>query len=252
MCCVSGCKEIHHRLLHRDRYLVFGSKRQSNTGKLNEQNIGKNRLTLNSDINSKNNSDSKDETRLKLPMEGDQIKDRVHTATLHASNEAEKSDFCVLRTVPVILKNGKRSLRVNALLDDASTKTYINTDVASELGLSGQLENVSVNVLNGQIKTFETMPVEFELQGVNGRVSEKITAFTAERVTGNMEVIQWNKFSYKWQHLKALDFPNPGTRPIVDLLIGIDYPDFHYSYHDIKGGPGEPIARLTPLGWTCI
>ena len=40
-----------------------------------------------------------------------------------------------LRTVSVYLKNGDRKLKINALLDDASTKTYINADVAAELGL---------------------------------------------------------------------------------------------------------------------
>ena len=41
---------------------------------------------------------------------------------------------CVaMRTVPVLLGNGKR--KVNALLDDCSTKTYLNADVVSELGL---------------------------------------------------------------------------------------------------------------------
>ncbi|XP_071095446.1 uncharacterized protein [Haliotis cracherodii] len=38
--------------------------------------------------------------------------------------------------------------QVNALLDDASTQTYINEDVASELGVHGQRQTVSVNVLN--------------------------------------------------------------------------------------------------------
>ena len=40
-----------------------------------------------------------------------------------------------LRTIPVYLKNGNKRLRVNALLDDASTKTYLNSDVAAEMGL---------------------------------------------------------------------------------------------------------------------
>ena len=40
----------------------------------------------------------------------------------------------VLRTVPVYLKNGYRKLQVNTLLDDASTKTYVNDDVAAVLG----------------------------------------------------------------------------------------------------------------------
>ena len=86
------------------------------------------------------------------------------------------------------------------------------------------------------------MPVNFELQCVNGHASRTLSAFTAERVTGNMRAIQWDKHSSKYEHLKTLDFPDPGPRPIVDLLIVIDYSDLHYSYHDIKGKPGEPIA----------
>ena len=48
--------------------------------------------------------------------------------------------FVSLRTVPVILMNGHRRIKVNALLDEASTQTYLNEDVAQELGLSGELE----------------------------------------------------------------------------------------------------------------
>ena len=45
-----------------------------------------------------------------------------------------------------------------------------------------------------------------------------------------------------------------GPRPIVDLLIGVNQADLlHvYSVEDVKGEAGEPIARLTRLGWTCI
>ena len=36
------------------------------------------------------------------------------------------------------------------------------------------------------------------------------------------------------------------------MLIWVDYPDFHFSLRDIRGKPGQPIARIIPLGWTCI
>ena len=60
-----------------------------------------------------------------------------------------REDYVGLLTVPVKVKNGDRWMTVNALLDDASTKTYINADVAAELGLKGKTEQVNVNVLNG-------------------------------------------------------------------------------------------------------
>eukprot|EP00795_Rhopilema_esculentum_P003689 gene3689-14952_t len=67
-----------------------------------------------------------------------------------------------------------------------------------------------------------------------------------------MKVIQWSHLADKWPHLKHIDFPDTGLRPIVDLLIGIDYLDMHYSYEEVRGQEGEPIARRTPLGWTCV
>ena len=38
----------------------------------------------------------------------------------------------------------------------------------------------------------------------------------------------------------------------MDLLIGVDNADLHYSFVDIRGKVGEPVARLGPLGWTYI
>ena len=36
------------------------------------------------------------------------------------------------------------------------------------------------------------------------------------------------------------------------MLIGLDCADLVYATEEVRGKPGEPIARLTPLGWTCI
>ena len=64
----------------------------------------------------------------------------------------------------MVLKNGHKRRIVNALLDDASTKTYLNVAVAAELGLQGIPQKVTVNVLNNKVDTFETTPVKLELR----------------------------------------------------------------------------------------
>ena len=105
-----------------------------------------------------------------------------------------------LRTIPVYIRNGNRKLQVNALLDDASTKTYINADVAAELGLQGCFRRVNVSLLNGKVETFETSPVECVIESLDGKSCSKIIAFTANRVTGNMKVTDWNTCAKMWPH----------------------------------------------------
>ena len=39
---------------------------------------------------------------------------------------------------------------------------------------------------------------------------------------------------------------------LVDLLIGVDNTELHYSRTDIRGEEGAPVASLGPLGLTCI
>ena len=67
-----------------------------------------------------------------------------------------------------------------------------------------------------------------------------------------MEVVNWRRYQSKWKHLQDIEFPQVGPRTTVDLLIRVDQADLLYSLKDVKGRPGEPIARLTPLGWTSI
>ena len=95
-----------------------------------------------------------------------------------------------LRMVPVKLKNGNKELVVNALLNGASTSSYIDYDVAAELGLQGLLERVSISTMNGNVKTCQTMPVACELLSCDGTLKHYILAYTTNKITGNMRPIE--------------------------------------------------------------
>ncbi|XP_047142971.1 uncharacterized protein LOC124817189 [Hydra vulgaris] len=97
---------------------------------------------------------------------------REETTLLTKFSSKNQSQEVAMRTLPVILTNGKLSIKVNALLDDASTQTYINSDVAAELGLQGVMKEIKINVLNGRVDTFQTMPVEFQLQSIDGKLKK--------------------------------------------------------------------------------
>ena len=239
ICGIDNCKEVHHRLLHKDRGPRSSSQ---NKGVVH----GKEELQLLSkhDVASKKTICAPNEGEPKATSDPSQ-NESYTTITTNPGTIA-------LRTIPVYLRNGNRKIKVNALLDDASTKTYINSDVAAELGLQGQLQKVNVSVLNGHVEAFETSPVECTIESLDGRAAVTITALTADRVTGELKAIDWKSCAAKWAHLQHLEFPKLGSRPTVDVLIGLDCADLHFSFKDIRGPPGQPVARLTPLGWTCI
>ena len=68
--------------------------------------------------------------------EKEQQEERSHT-TVANQDLGLMEEFISLRTVPAVVSNGKVKMTVNALLDDASTKTYINSDVGKQLKLKG-------------------------------------------------------------------------------------------------------------------
>ena len=165
-CGQNGCKALHHRLLHQP-----SQETEFKTADL--------KSTNSIAVKASNEISSKQTT-------SDTEGNKPWQQTTMTANNVTTTDFIALRTVPIILKNGNRSIKVNALLDDASTKAYINADVAAELGLQGKTERVTVYVLNGQVETFETCPVDVQLESLIGDVKLQVTAYTATRVTGTM------------------------------------------------------------------
>ena len=221
ICGINNCRNTHNRLLHRDSAPADQSE-QVNTHDRREMKQG-----ASGGSQAVAESETINEMALTPPQDpAEQATERSHSTL---TSQSAQPKFVALRTVPVFLKNGHRRIKVNALLDEASTKTYLNADVAAELGLQVHPQSVTVNVLNGQTETFETTPVNVELESLDWNVKTTISAFTAERITGNMKVIDWGKYAAKCTHLKELQFPNRGIRPIVDLLIGVDYVELCFS-----------------------
>ena len=211
-CGKNGCHEIYHRLLHQHDRSVETLEPTSNARNQTEP--------------ERVDADQKEQRAERDNLSADQAasvtegKEQQHAqqTTMMTQNNST-ADSIALRTAPIILRNGDRSLKVNALLDEASTKTYVNADVAAELGLQGKTENVTVNVLNSQIETSETKPVNFELLSVDCKVNMNVTAYTANRVTGDMTVIDWNEYRSKWPYLRKINFPLPAKKQVVRIVF---------------------------------
>ena len=222
-CGVDGCWRHHHRLLH-GWWPEPPSTATTETGPTVKQ----------------------------QPVSGEveDVRDAMALSHLAANcREPSQVEAVALRTVPVLLSANGTTAKVNAVLDDGSTKTYINADLAAHLELRGEPKPMSVAVLNGDVMTFHSTPVEFTLTSVSGDVTvSNMQAEALNQVAGDFRPVNWKRRQRNWTHLSHISFPSLGPRLVVDLLIRLVHNDLHRSIQDIAGEPGEPVARLTPLG----
>ena len=218
VCNIDGCKSNHHRLLHRSAQQIV-----THVQTPHKASTRKSKDESSSSLKSKElkkedgSSDNCFGTVTQEVMDGE--------SALLSTSKAKRRPIS-LRTIPVFLQSNGKRLKVNALLDDGSTRTFVNEDVATELGLSGKQQKVSVNVLNGRESSFNSIEVEMTLESVDGRQQLKASAFTTpQHVTGKLRATDWMQEGKKWEHLKGIAFPQPVQPNKVDLLIGLDCAD---------------------------
>ena len=58
-------------------------------------------------------------------MEGEQKTTTEHSHNTTMEPSIKEAQFVALCTIPVVVKKGNRQLVINAMLDDGSTKSYI-------------------------------------------------------------------------------------------------------------------------------
>ena len=175
----------------------------------------------------------------------------TQTTTLNTIERHEER-IIALRTVPAILKHGKRRLLVNCFLDEGSDTTYVNEDVIETLGISTEKEEITINVANDQKVRLMAATLEIGLESVDGKVDTTIVVKTSDKICGGMKPTDWVTMKQQWNHLKDIPFPHLAEKGVIDVLLGSDYYHLMFPMQEIRGQEDEPAARLCPLGWTAI
>ena len=226
-CQIDGCQGSHHRLLHQS-FPVIDQPAESVQPVVESNRYPS--LTA-----------QEGAAHLAASSEGE---DSPILQAMTTQNPRRFNGAYSLRTIPVWVKAQGRKINVNAILDDASNESFLNEEVAGALGLKESYQTV---------ETFQTMPLKVEIEHLNGQFTEEIEVKTGPRsVTGNYQAKNWEARGDKWPHLARSDFASPAKDGLVDLLIGVDNADLHYSFVDIRGKVGEPVAHLGSLELTCI
>lgn len=136
-----------------------------------------------------------------------------------------------------------QALARQLLLDEGSSDTtYVNEDVVEE--------KVTIKVANDQ-KSISYVDYNRdwigELRQSNGHYYCCV----------DIAQYLWMNETYQLASVKRsvernVPFPTRGKRSKIDFLIGSDHNNLLFLVREVRGGDGEPIARLCPRGWTAI
>src|SRR5277367_3817351 len=223
ICKISGCNDEHHALLHYDKVSTSTSEStgQSTTA------IAQPTATATSETGETSG---------------------VTLASRFGS--AQRKFGVLLKVLPVVVSNGPSKVTINAILDEASTTTMIDAETAKMLGVVGVKERLTLDwITQDSAKNMEVESASLNIGGVD--TEETFAIHGVKIMSGLLLPAQYFQFKgNSCKHLKEL----PLNLELVNsfapkMLIGQDNGHLIVSRKLKEGGPNEPLASETKLGW---
>ena len=146
---------------------------------------------------------------------------------------------------------GHKCVRTYALLDTGSTSTFISEALLKDLGVSGTPTTRRISTIES--KGVPAMCQEVQLEVVNdksGEVMRLDKVLSRPDLHLGVETRGTREDALRWPHLRGVPLDEQLDDPSIGLLIGVNVPDALRPLETIAGGPGQPYATLTQLGWT--
>ena len=149
-------------------------------------------------------------------------------------------------------RKGRKGVRSIAALDSNVSQTLVDKDTAVRLMSKRTSKTHAMKItMFGQQINIDSYRVELHLTSIDGLQTVTITAYAVQDLAKQLQVVDWSKEKDSFSHLQNVPFESLPSERTINLLIGYDHAALLESSEMRSGTPGQPIARLTPLGWTC-
>lgn len=143
------------------------------------------------------------------------------------------------------------SMEAKALLDNASSASFVTQCFAQSLSLPLSRQTVHVSGIAGVSPNDPAQSIaSLEVLPTSGGDKIALSAVVMPKVTCDLPLSPI-PFNSRWKHLSGLtladpEFGNPGR---IDLLLGVEV--FVDALHNSRrrGPPGSPVALETKFGW---
>ncbi|XP_055623093.1 uncharacterized protein LOC129766546 [Toxorhynchites rutilus septentrionalis] len=232
-CGVNGCSFKHHRLLHNPL-----AKPPTNTSGPEYSSVASTPKPPNPLTSPKSTEEQN------IPEAGSS---RGHNCHTHRSS----CKSVLFRYVPVVLYGQGTKVHTHAFLDDRSSLTLLEDDLANELNLEGSPHPICLQW------TGDTCRYEDSSRRVSIMISSILNkeakfalsdVHTVKQLKLPSQTLAFDELSEKYRYLKGLPVDSyQNVRPRI--LIGINNWRVGHVLESKEGEEAEPIAAKTRLGW---
>lgn len=223
ICSEIGCEMPHHRLLHSS-------------------------TTYQPNLNA--NAETFEPARDNSEIVSQQVRGHNFNHQVHAGEDVGEDATVTAKVVAVRIFGPDGSfVDDHAFLDDGSTLTMMERQIAEKLGLVGEDENLHLQWTKGITRTERALKCDVTISGINRK-----NRFVLNNVycVPNLDLAPSSQdgddLSSRYRHLRGLPLPTfQNVKP--GLLIGLEHATLLGGRSVIEGKEDEPLASNTKLGW---
>ncbi|XP_065094703.1 uncharacterized protein LOC135715317, partial [Ochlerotatus camptorhynchus] len=147
--------------------------------------------------------------------------------------------------------NNQASVETLAFLDDGSSFTLVEKELAEELGVKGKVEPLCLQ-WTGSIRRTETESQLIRI-GISGVDGGKVYALDGVRTVDNLDLppqtLQFEQIAQRFTYLRGLPVASY-TNAVPRILLGVDNAQLIVTLKKRDRKVYEPVAAKTKLGWT--
>ena len=180
-----------------------------------------------------------------------------HNSHLSHPEHRQRSTLLMTCQVAIITSDGEMT-KARALLDCASSTSFVTERLAQQLQLPRRRQRTQVAGIGGNEQTLSSCSVvDFAVANLRslkiGKLSGpswKIEAVVLPKITSKLPLLPVT-FNNKWKHLAGIRLADPefGIPGHIDILLGVDVFSRAIRQGWRVGPPGSPIALNTTFGW---
>ena len=185
------------------------------------------------------------------------VSDQSGLSNLGATNMFVRNPFQTKIALPILAvwvraPGLKDYVKTYALLDSGSSHTFCSSDLCEMLGVQGKGMNFDMTTMTG-VSSSQSRVLPFEVAGVGVRRSRRSPYLLPSVLTVNqfpklVDNIIGRAEQLSWPHLRSVPIPECFQGRVM-MIIGQDVPEVIATREIVHGGPGEPVASRTRLGW---